>query len=72
MNTSNTIMQSPFWGTIAIIIADDDSDGWYDHVIGPIVSQSNTPDDNFTGPVFAGVAAARHIRAGAVPGRGRP
>jgi phospholipase C len=49
VNTVNTIMQSPFWATTAIVIAYDDSDGWYDHVIGPIVSQSSTPDDNLTG-----------------------
>jgi len=62
-------MQSPFWGTIAIIIADDDSDGWYDHVIGPIVSQSNTPDGNFTGPVLcgSGAGAAYQGRCGSGP-----
>jgi phospholipase C len=41
----NSIMQSPFWSTTAIIIAYDDSDGWYDHVMGPIVNQSATTDD---------------------------
>ena len=41
--TVNTIMQSSYWsnGGIAIVIAYDDSDGWYDHVTGPIVSPSN-------------------------------
>jgi phospholipase C len=37
----NTVMQSPFWSSTAIVIAYDDSDGWYDHVTGPIVSPSN-------------------------------
>jgi phospholipase C len=50
VNTINTIMKSPFWKSTAIIIAYDDSDGWYDHVMGPIVHQSNTTDDNLTGP----------------------
>src|SRR5205085_2028320 len=54
VNTINTIMQSPFWSSTAIIIAYDDSDGWYDHVIGPIVSQSSTPDDNLNGPGSCG------------------
>ncbi len=49
VNTINTIMQSPFWSSTAIIIAYDDSDGWYDHVMGPIVNQSSTPDDYLTG-----------------------
>jgi phospholipase C len=39
----NAVMQSNYWvsGGVAIIIAYDDSDGWYDHVTGPIVSPSN-------------------------------
>ena len=57
VNTINTIMQSPFWSTTAIIIAYDDSDGWYDHVMGPIVSPSNVSDDNLTGPASCGVGA---------------
>jgi hypothetical protein len=54
VNTINTLMQSPFWDTTAIIIAYDDSDGWYDHVMGPIVSQSATPDDQLNGPGVCG------------------
>jgi len=46
VNTINTIMQSPEWKETAIIIAYDDSDGWYDHVMGPIVNQSNVPGDD--------------------------
>jgi len=41
----NEIMRSPEWRETAIIIAYDDSDGWYDHVMGPIVMQSNVTDD---------------------------
>jgi phospholipase C len=37
----NQIQQSPQWASTAIIISYDDSDGWYDHVTGPIVSPSN-------------------------------
>jgi len=54
VNTINTIMKSPFWSSTAIVIAYDDSDGWYDHAIGPIVSQSATPDDNLAGPGACG------------------
>jgi phospholipase C len=46
VNTINSIMQSPEWKETAIIIAYDDSDGWYDHVMGPIVNQSNVPGDD--------------------------
>jgi len=58
VNTINAIMQSPLWGTTAIIIAYDDSDGWYDHVMGPIVNQSATSDDNLNGPGLCGSGTA--------------
>jgi phospholipase C len=58
VETINRLMQSPEWGEMAIIIAYDDSDGWYDHVMGPIVNQSNTPDDALFGPGNCGVAPA--------------
>jgi phospholipase C len=54
VSTINTIMQSPAWSSTAIIIAYDDSDGWYDHVIGPILNQSSTSDDALTGPGACG------------------
>jgi phospholipase C len=54
VNTINTIMQSPFWSSTAIIIAYDDSDGWYDHVVSPIVMQSSTPDDQLNAPGSCG------------------
>ena len=35
VNTINAIEKSSFWSSTAIIIAYDDSDGWYDHVYQP-------------------------------------
>ncbi len=58
VNTINSIMQSPFWNSTAIVIAYDDSDGWYDHVMGPIVNQSATTDDNLNGPGLCGSGTA--------------
>ena len=58
VNTINMIMQSPFWNSTAIIIAYDDSDGWYDHVMGPIVMQSSTSDDNLNGAGVCGSGAS--------------
>jgi phospholipase C len=49
VNAINTIEQSSFWGTTAIIIAYDDSDGWYDHQMGPIVNGSFSTADTLTG-----------------------
>ena len=38
--TINVIMRSPFWKSTAIIVMYDDSDGWYDHQMSPIVNPS--------------------------------
>jgi len=44
VNTINAIEQSNEWKETAIFITYDDSDGWDDHVMGPIVRQSNVTD----------------------------
>ncbi len=36
----NALQQSPEWKDTAVFIQYDDSDGWYDHVTGPIVNAS--------------------------------
>lgn len=41
VQTINRLQKSPEWASTAVVIAYDDSDGWYDHVMGPIVNQSN-------------------------------
>jgi phospholipase C len=55
VETINRLQQSREWNEIAVVIAYDDSDGWYDHVMSPIVSQSSTPADGLTGPGACGV-----------------
>jgi phospholipase C len=37
----NAVQNTKFWATTAIIIAYDDSDGWYDHQAPPIVNPSS-------------------------------
>ena len=37
----NAIEKSPEWSSTAIVVAYDDSDGWYDHVSSPIVNGSH-------------------------------
>jgi phospholipase C len=64
VNIINTIQNSPSWKDTAIVIAYDDSDGWYDHAMDVVVSQSNVSDDALTGPGECGVTAA-----GGTPGR---
>src|SRR3984893_2859713 len=36
----NALQQSPEWAQTAVFIQYDDSDGWYDHITGPIVNPS--------------------------------
>ena len=43
----NAIQQSPFWNSTAIVLAYDDSDGWYDHVNAGVKNSSN---DTTAGP----------------------
>jgi phospholipase C len=47
--TLNQLQKSPAWSSTAVVVSYDDSDGWYDHVIAPIVSQSDTAQDFLTG-----------------------
>ena len=51
VNTINCSQQLPEWNSTAIIVAYDDSGGWYDHAMPPIISQSNDPkNDALLGP----------------------
>ncbi len=54
VNAINTIMTSKFWKSTAIVLAYDDSDGWYDHQMGPIVNSSATMSDALTSPGHCG------------------
>jgi phospholipase C len=48
VDTINRIESSRFWDSTAIVIAYDDSDGFYDHVAPPIL---NYDSENVAGPV---------------------
>ncbi|GIM45153.1 phospholipase C [Collibacillus ludicampi] len=55
VDTINHLQKLPEWKDTAVIIAYDDSDGWYDHVMGPLVNGSNDPQyDALFGPGNAG------------------
>lgn len=43
VDTINKLQQTDAWKSTAVVIAYDDSDGWYDHVLAPVVMQSQTP-----------------------------
>jgi phospholipase C len=63
----NFLQNSPYWANTAVVIAYDDSDGWYDHQMPPIVNQSNSPADapGFCGDgttALAGVNGVAHAQ----------
>jgi len=64
VDTINALQKRPEWRDTAVVIAYDDSDGWYDHQMGPIVSHSATADDALTGPGSCGTP-----KTGAFPDR---
>ncbi|HEX7137942.1 MAG TPA: alkaline phosphatase family protein, partial [Vicinamibacterales bacterium] len=69
VTTINAVMRSPYWNDTAIIIEYDDSDGWYDHVMGPNVFQSNVADDQLLGPGNCGSPKASDPAGGTQNGR---
>src|ERR1700719_1715866 len=60
VNTVNSLMRSRYWMDTAVVILYDDSDGWYDHHMSPIVTPSavNTgvvnDSDQLNGPGVCG------------------
>ena len=77
VKTINALMRSPFWHSTAIVISYDDSDGWYDHQMGPIANGSavyNAVDtrnsDQFNAPGrCANVAALADEHGNPIQGR---
>ncbi len=49
VNVVNFLQRTPEWDRTAVVILYDDSDGWYDHVMSPIVNQSTSPADMLSG-----------------------
>jgi len=63
----NTLQQHPkLWESTAVVVMYDDSDGWYDHQMGPIVNQSTGSADALTGTGACGTAV------NSLPGVGIP
>jgi phospholipase C len=56
VNTINLLEALPTWSSTAVVVLYDDSDGWYDHQMGPIVNTSTGPDDALTGSGACGTA----------------
>ena len=73
VNVINFLQKQRDWESTAVLIAYDDSDGWYDHQIGPIVNQSTTDADMLTGTGACGdgATALPGIAAGVAHAQGR-
>lgn len=54
VETLNTLQCLPEWKHMAVMVIWDDSGGWYDHVMPPIINQSHVPPDALLGPGDAG------------------
>jgi phospholipase C len=69
VNTINALMESAEWKETAVFITYDDSDGWYDHQMSPIVLQSSVADDQLLGPGNCGAPKASDVAGGIQNGR---
>jgi phospholipase C len=69
----NYLQNQPSWSSTAVVIAYDDSDGWYDHQMPPLVNQSVTSADMITGTGTCGAAnqALPGVTASATHAQGR-
>jgi phospholipase C len=57
VDTINHLEHLSSWKSTAVVIAYDDSDGWYDHQMSPTLTQSQTPLDALTGTGMCGANA---------------
>ena len=53
----NKVQKSKDWKSTAIVVAYDDSDGWYDHQMSPILNDSQSSNDALTGAGMCGSKA---------------
>jgi phospholipase C len=59
VNTINRLQKLPAWESTAVVIAYDDSDGWYDHQMSPILNQSQTSLDTLSGTGQCGASPSK-------------
>jgi len=57
VNVVNFLQTEPGWQSTAVVIMYDDSDGWYDHQMSPIVNQSHGAQDALSGAGLCGASA---------------
>jgi phospholipase C len=57
-STVDQLESLPTWSSTAVVIAYDDSDGWYDHQAAPVINQSQTSKDTLSGTNQCGTNTA--------------
>jgi phospholipase C len=68
VNVINTLQKSPGWESTAVVIAYDDSDGWYDHQMPPVVNPSfDALVDTLNGPGLCNHGAQQGTPTPATP-----
>jgi phospholipase C len=68
VNTINALQNSRFWEDTAVVITWDDSDGWYDHQMPPVVNPSFNPTvDTLNGPGLCNNGAQQGAPTPATP-----
>ncbi len=60
----NALEHTPDWSSTAVVIAYDDSDGWYDHVYSGVTNASDTTADFLTGAAMCGNSTTQPPLAG--------
>ncbi len=70
-DTINHLETLPTWHSTAVVITYDDSDGWYDHVLGPTITGSATSLDTLTNPGQCGAAKTVPVNSANQPEQGR-
>jgi phospholipase C len=59
VSTVNHLESLRTWKSTAIVITYDDSDGWYDHALAPLLTQSQTSLDTLTAPGQCGASSSQ-------------
>jgi phospholipase C len=70
--TINQLEALPTWSSTAVVVTWDDSDGWYDHALGPLLTESQTSLDALTGTGMCGDSASQvPVNSAGQPEQGR-
>jgi phospholipase C len=71
-STINHLEALPSWRSTAVVVTYDDSDGWYDHILAPITTASQTALDTLTGAGACGSQVSQvPVNAASQPEQGR-